>query len=77
MKNLRYFLFGSAVALVFISIIEKFMELIMLWIEILKIKPTERIMKHKKDVTILSEFLKPTRPVYDDMYEDEFEDEDE
>lgn len=53
------------------------MELIMLWIEILKIKPTERIMKHKKDVTILSEFLKPTRPVYDDMYEDEFEDEDE
>lgn len=70
MKNLKYFLFGSAVALLFISVLDKITELILLWIEVFKIKPVERILKHQKDIAVLKEFLKPTPPLYETIYED-------
>lgn len=76
MKNFKYFLFGSAIALVFISIIEKFMELIMLWIEVLKIRPSKKLLNYQKDVMILKEFLKPTPYVDLEDFEEDYEDED-
>jgi len=77
MKNLKYFLFGSAIALVFISIIENFMELITLWIEVLKIRPSKKLLNYQKDTQIIKEFLKPVCPVSEDYVDlDDFEDED-
>ena len=73
MKQLKYFVLG-ALAILLIPIFDKFSEVIFLWFETLKIKPTEKILNHKKNVLVLNEFLKPTHPVYDDM--DDGEDED-
>lgn len=72
MKNLKYILLGSALAMTFISVIEKLIELIMLWIEVLKIKPSLKILNYQKDSAILKEFLKPAPSIYDD---DDFDDE--
>lgn len=75
MKNLKYFLFGTAVAITFISVIENFIELILLWIEVFKIRPSLKLLNYQKDTAVLKEFLKPTQPIYDDDYDDFEEDE--
>lgn len=71
MKILKYFLFGSAVALLFVSVIDKLVELIMLWIEVLKIKPSLKILNFQKDSAMIKEFLKPTPSLYEEYYGDE------
>jgi hypothetical protein len=80
MKNLKYFIFGSAFAIAFISVFEKFIELIMLWVEVLKIKPSVKLLNYQKDTVVLKEFLKPTSTIYNDEdndYEDFDDSEDE
>lgn len=77
MKQLKYFVLG-ALAILSIPIFDKFSEVIFLWFEALKIKPTEKILNHKKNVLVLNEFLKPAPPVYDDMDDGEdYEDDEE
>lgn len=77
MKNLRYFLFGSAIALLFVSVIDKFVELIILWIEVLKIKPSLKILNYQKDIQVIKEFIKQPDEVGDYDVEYIYEDEDE
>ena len=77
MKNLKYIILGCAIAVAFISVIEKFIELIMLWIEVFKIKPSLKILNYQKDNTMLKEFLKPVSPVYTEEDFEDFDDDEE
>jgi hypothetical protein len=75
MLYLVIFILGVLTPTVFIPIINKFLEVVLLWIESLKVKPQMKIMNGNKDMTLLQEFIKPSPPVYDDYGDDDFDDE--
>lgn len=74
MKNFKYFLLGVGSIIIVLPIINKFLELIDVWIEALKIKPADKILEHQKKVVVLSEFINP-QEYYDDDYEEHYNEE--
>lgn len=74
MKQLKYFIGGILTILLFLPISNKFLELVELWIETLKIKPSLRLLNFQKDTTLLREFLEQP-PEENIVYEYEFYDE--
>jgi len=70
MKQLKYFVLGAISIMYFVPIIEKILEVIFLWVETLKIKPTKKIMESQKDTMILRDFLNV--PKVDTDYEVEY-----
>lgn len=73
MKQLKYFILGALTILLAIPVINKLLEVIYLWIDVLKINPSKKILNYEKDTQLLKEFLKPTPPLYD-MCDDDYED---
>lgn len=74
MKQFKYFIFGMISILWIVPICEKVLEVIFLWIETLKIRPTKKILESSKNNIILSEFLNV--PKVETDYEVEYIDED-
>jgi len=74
MKQLKYFIAGIATILFFIPILDKFLEVVLLWIETLKINSTKKILESQKNTLLLREFL--FTPSQDLEYEEEYDDED-
>lgn len=74
MKNLKYIILGSAITIALFSVIEKLVQLILLWIDVAKISPSKKLLNYQKDTQIIKEFLKPICPVHDDYVDlDDFE----
>ena len=76
MKKLKYFVIGATSIIIILPTLERLLELIELWIDVLKTKPEEKLLNNKINMQTKKEFLKPTPPVYDD-YDDDYEDFDE
>ena len=70
MKQLKYYISGIISVLVILPVIEKILEVIFLWIETLKIKPSKKIMESQKDTMMLREFL--SEPKVDTDYDVEY-----
>lgn len=70
MKQLKYYLAGIISVLFVLPILNKFMDVILLKIETLLIKPSMKILNYHKDTTILREFTKQAEPTQD--YEVEY-----
>lgn len=62
MKQLKYYLAGIISVLFVLPILNKFMDVILLKIETLLIKPNMKILNYNKDTTILREFTKQAEP---------------
>lgn len=77
MKQLKYFILGMISIMWIVPITEKILEVIFLWIETLKIKPTKKIMQSQKDTMILREFLSVPKVETDYDVEYVYGDEDE
>jgi hypothetical protein len=71
MKNLKYTLLGFTIGLLIFSLVEKLFEVIILWLESLKIPLTKKILKGNVEMQPMKEFLKPVNPVYDEYDDDE------
>jgi hypothetical protein len=74
MKNLKYYIGGIATIIFMVPVINKFTELVEVWIESLKATPSKRILEHEKDTALLREFLNEPEEMYD--YEVEYLNED-
>ena len=74
MKNIKYIILGSAITIALFSLIENFVELIMLWIEVWKIKPSLKILNYQKDIQVIKEFIKQPEEMGD--YVVDYDDED-
>lgn len=59
MRKITYFFLGVLTAIASMPIINKITELITLWIEAVKVKPTEKILDYEKKVVTLSDFISP------------------
>lgn len=60
MKRVLYILLGITTGLVFKPIIDKFTNVVLVWLETLSIKPAKKILNHYKDTAILREFINET-----------------
>ena len=65
MKNLKYYIAGIISVLIIVPVIDQLLEVIFLWIETLKIKPTKKILNGSKDMIILQDFIKQPEEVGD------------
>lgn len=75
MKQLRYFVLGICSVMFLVPISKKLVELLDLWIDVLKTKPEVKLLNHKINIQSKKEFLKPTPYVCDlDDFYDDFED---
>ena len=66
MKQLKYFIGGIIFILAVPSIVNKLLELILLWIEALKIKPIKITLQGNADSLTLREFLREPEVELDD-----------
>lgn len=64
MKQLKYFLMGVLSIIVVLPIINKLLEVVDLWIETFKIKPSKKILNYEKDMIVLKEFIAPSNEYY-------------
>ena len=49
-KNVWFYILGTLSGLLFIPIIEEFINVIMSWIQVLILKPTEKVLKGNKEL---------------------------
>lgn len=67
MKRILYVLLGITTGLAFKPIIDKFTNVVLVWLETLSIKPAKKILNHYKDTAILREFI--NEPEEENEYE--------
>lgn len=77
MKQIKYFIAGIVTILFAKPIANNLLELILLWIEVLKETPIKKILESEKDLTVLREFLQPTEEIYDCQVENYSDDDEE
>ena len=49
-KNVWFYILGTLSGLLFIPVIEEFINVIMTWIQVLILKPTEKVLKGNKEL---------------------------
>ena len=49
-KNVWFYILGTLSGLLFIPVIEEFINVIMSWIQVLILKPTEKVLKGNKEL---------------------------
>jgi hypothetical protein len=64
-KEFIFFILGIVSVLFLLPLCDQLLELITLWIEALKIRPSKKILKFQADATVLREFTKPAEPTTD------------
>lgn len=54
-KSMWHYVFGLLSGLLFIPVIEEFSNVIMSWIQVLLLKPTEKVLKGNQEISDLQE----------------------
>jgi hypothetical protein len=70
MKEFVFFILGVVSILFLLPVCNQLLELVSLWIEAFKIRPSRKILKYQAETTVLREFTKPAEPTPD--YEIEY-----
>jgi hypothetical protein len=81
MKNSKYIISGIVVGLLIVPLVDKIFEIVLTWLELLKIYPNKKLLNYQKDTAVLREFIKPAEPTPDYevkyIYGDDYDDDDE
>ena len=60
-NNIKHFIIGLLSGLLFIPVIEEFLNVIMAWIQVLLLKPNKIVLKGNKDITELQSEEEPVQ----------------